>query len=142
MSVSVPTRPQPATCRLPYRTGLVLGEAVLALGGVVGAAQLVTGTVTPPLSDLAPLGLSSWVLPGVWLFVSVAVPSSAAAVLAWRRSPTAPAAVLAASAALAVELLIQIPFVGTSVLQAVCGSAALALAVTAWRARRHGWRTR
>ena len=139
MSVSVSTRPQAATARFPRRTGLVLGEALLALGGVVGTAQLVSGTVTPPVSDLDSLGLSSWVLPGVWLFVSVAVPSSAAAVLAWRRSPTAPAAVLAASAALAVELVVQIPFVGTNVLQAVCGSAALALAVTAWRARRHGW---
>ena len=138
-ALSVRTRPE-STARFPYRWGLVAGECLLALGGTAGAAQLVTGTFTPPVSDLAPLGLHSWVLPGVWLFVSVAAPSSVAAVLAWRESPAAPTAVLAASAALAVELVVQIPFVGPSVLQGVCGAAGLLLATMAWRARRRGWR--
>jgi hypothetical protein len=65
----------------------------------------------------------------------VAVPSTVAAWLAWRRSPHAPTAVLVASALLAVELLVQIPFVGPSMLQAVMGTVAIVLAVLALAAR-------
>ena len=93
----------------PYRTFFVSTESMVALGGVAGAVQLITGTFTPPVADLAPLGLSSWVLPGLWLFSSVAVPSAAAGWLAWRRSPQAPTALLIASGLLAVELAVQIP---------------------------------
>jgi hypothetical protein len=109
---------------------------MVALGGAAGAVQLVTGTFTPPVSDLAPLGLTSWVLPGLWLFASVAVPWSFAALLAWRRSPRAPLAVLVACGLLVLELLVQIPFVGPSALQAVMGSVAVVLGVLAVRARR------
>jgi hypothetical protein len=127
----------PATS--PYRRTFVVGEALIALAGAAGAAQLCSGSLTPPVSDLAPLGLSSWVLPGLWLFASVAAPSSAAAWLAWRRSAHAPAAVLVASTALVTELVVQIPFVGPSVLQIVFGTAAVALATLGWRARTAGW---
>jgi hypothetical protein len=110
-------------------------EGLVAVGGIGGTVQLLTGTAAPPVEDLEPLGLTSWVLPGLWLFASVAVPSMVAAWLAWRRSPRAPAAVLVASALLAVELLVQIPFVGPSVLQAVFGAIAIMLAVLAIVAR-------
>ncbi|MCW2810683.1 MAG: hypothetical protein JWP61_1141 [Friedmanniella sp.] len=128
--------------RRRLRQVFVVGESVVALGGLLGTAQLLTGTATPPVSVLAPLGLSSWVLPGVWLFATVVVPSGAAAYLAWRRSPLAPLAVLLASATLAVELLVQIPFLGPSALQAVFGAIAVVMAVLALRARGSGWRTR
>lgn len=124
-------------CR--HRAILVGAEAIVALGGLAGTAQLLTGTMTPPVSDLEPLGLSSWVLPGMWLFATVAVPASAAAWLAWRRAPLAPAVVLVASGTLAVELVVQIPFIGPNVLQAVFGGFAVGLAGLALDARRAGW---
>jgi hypothetical protein len=123
-----------------FRWAFVIMEALVAMGAVGGALQLVTGTAVPPIEDLEPLGLTSWVLPGIWLFASVAVPSTVAAWLSWRRSPAAPAAVLVASALLVVELVVQIPFVGPSVLQAVFGTVAVVLAVLALVAR-PTWRT-
>lgn len=118
-----------------FRWLFIVVEGLVAVGAVGGTVQLVTGTAAPPVDDLEPLGLTSWVLPGVWLFASVAVPSTLAAWLAWRRSSHAPTAVLVASALLAVELLVQIPFVGPSVLQAVFGTVAIVLAVLALAAR-------
>jgi hypothetical protein len=118
-----------------FRWAFVVMEAFVAIGAVAGTLQLVTGTAAPPVDDLEPLGLTSWVLPGIWLFASVAVPSTVAAWLAWRRSPAAPSAVLVASALLAVELLVQIPSVGPSVLQAVMGTVAVVLAGLALAAR-------
>jgi hypothetical protein len=118
-----------------FRWPIIILEGLVAIGAVGGTVQLVTGTAVPPVDDLEPLGLTSWVLPGVWLFASVAVPSTVAAWLAWRRSPHAPTAVLVASALLAVELLVQIPFVGPSMLQAVMGTVAIVLAVLALAAR-------
>jgi hypothetical protein len=123
-----------------FRWAFVIVEALIAVGAVGGTLQLVTGTAAPPLDDLEPLGLTSWVLPGIWLFASVAVPSTVAAWLAWRRSPAAPTAVLVASGLLAVELVVQIPFVGPSLLQAVFGTVAVVLAVLALIAR-PTWRT-
>ena len=79
-------------------------------------------------------------LPGLWLLAPTAAPSTAAAVLAWRRSPLAPTAVLVASAVLALELLVQIPFLGFSILQAVFGAIAIGMAALALLARRR-WPT-
>ena len=123
----------------PYRKVFVACESVVAVGGLAGGIQLLTGTYAPPVSDLGGLGLHSWVLPGLWLMATTAVPASIAAWLAWRHSPWAPAAVLVASAALALELLVQIPFIGPSPLQAVFGTLAIILAVLALRARAAGW---
>ena len=111
-----------------FRWFFIVVEGLVAVGAVGGAVQLITGTAVPPIDDLEPLGLTSWVLPGVWLFASVAVPSTVAAWLAWQRSSHAPIAVLVASTLLAVELLVQIPFVGPSMLQVVLGTVAIALA--------------
>jgi len=133
------TRPTTIGRRTPFRRTVVVIETLVALGGLMGTAQLLTGTSTPPVSVLAPLGLSSWTLPGLWLFGTVVVPSAAAAILAWRRSPLAPPVVLLASGTLALELLVQIPFLGPSLLQAVFGGIAIAMAALALRARRVGW---
>jgi len=131
----------PVSNALPYRGTFVITESVVALGAVVGTVQLFTGTAAPPISALESLGLTSWVLPGAWLFTSVAVPSTVAARLAWRSSPHTPVAVMVASGALAVELLVQIPFLGPSVLQGVFGTVAVVMAALAVRARRDGgWR--
>jgi hypothetical protein len=125
--------------RYRFRWAFVIVEALVAIGAIGGTVQLVTGTAAPPVDDLEPLGLTSWVLPGIWLFASVAVPSMVAAWLAWRRSPAAPTAVLVASLLLVVELVVQIPFVGPSLLQAVFGTVAVVLAGLALVAR-PGWR--
>jgi hypothetical protein len=122
-----------------FRRTMIVAEALVGLGGLAGSIQLLAGVATPPVSVLSPLGLSSWMLPAGWLFLTVALPSSLAAWLAFRRSTWAPVAVLAASALLATELLFQIPFLGFSVLQLIFGTVAIGLAVVAFLARRAGW---
>lgn len=119
----------------PGRLVFVVAGSLIALAGLVGTTQLLTGTFTPPVSDLSPLGLSSWTLPGLWLFVSVVMPWSAAARSAWRRGPTAPTLVLLACAALLFELVVQIPFLGFSLFQPIMGTAALGLGFAALRTR-------
>jgi len=74
------------------------------------------------------------------LFLSVALPSGLAAWLAWQRSVWAPTAALVASALLAIELLVQIPFLGPSILQVIFGAVAVGMAVVSLLARRAGWR--
>lgn len=122
-----------------YRRTFIGAGAFLALAGAAGAVQLMAGEATPPVDDLDPLGLHSWVLPGIWLLVSVAVPWAVVTVLATRRHPVTPTAVLVACALLLFELVVQIPFVGPSPLQAVLGTVALAIGALAVRARRTGW---
>jgi hypothetical protein len=73
------------------------------------------------------------------LFATVAVPSGWAAWSAWRRSATTPTVVLIASALLLIEVTVQIPFVGPSMLQVVFGTLAVVLAGLALHARRAGW---
>ncbi|HEU5484823.1 MAG TPA: hypothetical protein VFU98_07950 [Microlunatus sp.] len=123
----------------PYRAALVGVESFVAIAGLGGTAQLIAGIFTPPVDDLPP-GLASWALPGVWLFGTVALPAAVAAWLAFRRSPYAPTAVLVAACTLALEVVVQIPFIGPSWLQVVFGGLAVALAVLAVRARSRGWR--
>jgi hypothetical protein len=125
--------------RFPFRRIMVAVETLVGLGGLAGSIQLLAGVATPPVSVLSPLGLSSWVLPAGWLFLSVAVPSGLAAWLAWQRSVWAPPAVLLASGLLATELLVQIPFLGFSMLQLTFGAVAIDMAVVGLLARSAGW---
>jgi hypothetical protein len=124
---------------LPFRRTIVVVESLVSLGGLAGSVQLLAGVATPAVSVLSPLGLSSWTLPAGWLFLTVALPSALAAWLAWRRSPWAPVGVLLASALLAIELLVQIPFLGFSVLQLIFGTVAIGMAVVGVLARKAGW---
>jgi hypothetical protein len=128
-----------ANTPLRFRRTIVTVETFVSLGGLAGSIQLLAGVATPPVSVLSPLGLSSWALAAGWLFLSVAVPSGFAAWLAWRRSAWAPPAVLLASALLAIELLVQIPFLGFSMLQPIFGAVAIAMAVLGLLTRRAGW---
>src|SRR5690242_17681566 len=107
----------------------------MAVFGLGGGVMLMAGSGTPPVEWLAPLGLSSWVLPGVWLTASVAVPSGTAAYLAFRRAPRTPTAVFVASGLLGVELLVQIPFLGVNGLQAAMALIGATAAGLAWAAR-------
>jgi hypothetical protein len=106
---------------------------LLSLAGAAGAVQLIAGVATPPVDDLAPLGLSSWVLPGIWLMMSVAVPSAVATVALRRRSPRAGALALLVAVLLGIELAVQIPFVGFSVLQLVLSLVGVVIAALALR---------
>ncbi len=123
----------------PFRGVFVAAESLICAGAVAGTWQLLTDTFTPDVAVLKPLGLRTWRLPGLWLFATAAAPAGAAAWLAWRRSPRAPDAVLSASALLALELGVQIPFLGLNPLQPAVGVPAAALAGLALRARRSGW---
>ena len=116
---------------MKYRRTIIAIETAVAVAALLGVAQLLFGLATPAVANLAPLGLHTWRLPALWLFATVVVPSAAAAWLAWRRSPHTPAAVLVASVALIVELLVQVPFIGVNPMQPVMGTAALVLAVLA-----------
>lgn len=129
--------PDPAVRTLTWRhrRSLVTIESAMAVFGLGGGVMLMAGRGTPPVEWLAPLGLSSWVLPGVWLTASVAVPSAAAAYLAFRRSPRTLTAVYLASALLGVELVVQIPFLGVNGLQAAMALVGGTAAALAWRAR-------
>lgn len=125
--------------RVPWRRTIMAVAAVTAGFSVVGAVQLATGIYTPPLSDIAPLGLDSWLLPGVWLTATVAVPCALTAVLARRRSPRTGATAITAGLLLLVELVVQVPYVGLDPLQGVMGAVAVALTglgVVAHRAAR------
>lgn len=130
-----------ATTRPAFRLTFALVESFVLVGAIVGVLQLWTGSFAPPVSDLQPLGLHDWKLPAAWLFFSVAIPSSMAVSAALVRLPRTPEIVLVASALLLVEVTVQIPFVGPSVLQAVMGFIAILLGTLAWLARRGGtWR--
>jgi hypothetical protein len=126
---------------LPASAHTLLGRGADRVAGVAGGGQLLAGIATPPDADLPP-HLSTWALPAVWLLASVALPSAVASWLAWHRSRHAPAAAMVASAGLAVELAVQVPFIGFSGLQLVFGSAAATIALVALDAWRRGWPAR
>jgi hypothetical protein len=133
------SRAQTITISHPFRPTIVVVATLVGIGGLAGSIQLLAGAATPPVSVLTPLGLSSWTLPAGWLFITVAVPSGLAAWLAWRRSVWAPVAALLASALLATELIVQMPFLGLSILQLIFGTVAVGMAVLGLLARRGGW---
>ncbi len=108
---------------------LLVLAGLTSVAAWVGAAQLVLDLYTPPVSDLEPLGLDSWLLPGLWLAASVAVPCLVVAVLAYRGSPRVGPAGLVAAGLLGVELAVQVPFVGLDRLQAVMGTVAVVIGV-------------
>ncbi len=122
----------------PFRRTLAVAEALVALGALLGTVMLVSGVGTPPVSAIEGIGLHSWALPGLWLFASVAVPSTVVAWLAVVGSPHAPGAVLVASSLLVVELAVQLPFLGFSLFQLVFAAVAVLLAVIALTAKDTG----
>ena len=122
MSSSADTRPRRWTV-------LAVLAGLTSLAAWVGAGQLVLGVFTPPVDDLDGLGLESWLLPGLWLAASVAVPCLVLAVAAWRAESWTPRCAQLAAALLLVELVVQVPFVGPDPFQAVVAVVAAALAL-------------
>ncbi len=124
----------------PHRRTMTWASGFLAVAGLVGTWQLMSGAATPPVSDLAPLGLSSWTWPGLWLFGSVVVPWFVAVIACVGRRRATPLIVLVACGLLVLELVVQVPFIGLSPLQFILGAAAGGLVWCAVDARRRGWR--
>lgn len=135
MSVQTEAGPR-TTGLLPHRRFLVTTESLLAVAGAAGAVQLAAGVATPPDAALDGLPFETWAWPGLWLAATVAVPAGVAAWACWTGRPWATTAVLVSAATLGTELVVQVPFVGPSVLQAVFGAVALVLAGAALDARR------
>jgi len=125
---SVPPMHSQGAPALRWRRTLGVTAMLTGVAAAVGSVQLMTGVFTPPVSDLSSLGLQSWVLPGLWLVATVALPCAAAAFLAWRGSPWLGVAAIGAGALLLVELAVQIPFVGLDPLQGVMAVVAVVLA--------------
>lgn len=98
-----------ATMRL-----LATFETLFAASAVFGGIALIAGApgFTMPVEWLAPLGLTSWVLPGLALVLVVGGSLAAASVFAWRIDLRAPAAALAAGVVLAGWLAVQFGVIG------------------------------
>ncbi|QKV80515.1 hypothetical protein [Amycolatopsis sp. Hca4] len=98
-----------ATMRL-----LATFESLLAASAVYGGVSLIARApgFAMPVEWLAPLGLTSWVLPGFALVLVVGGSLAAASVFAWRSDFRAPAAALAAGAVLTGWLAIQFGVIG------------------------------
>lgn len=124
----------PPRTEYAFRRSMGVIEVVLAAAATVGVVQLLADVGAPPDSDI-PFGLHSWIWPAIWLLVMVLLPSAHAAFALLRRWGSGPALVLMASALLAVELLVQIPFVGPSWLQLGVGLLGASAATMAVRAR-------
>ncbi|TAK68631.1 MAG: hypothetical protein EPO13_11075 [Actinomycetota bacterium] len=104
--LKVPATPDRAVALPRWRRTLGITAAATSVAAVAGSVQLVTGTFTPPVSDLEPLGLTSWVVPGMWLAASVALPCAITAVMAWRRSTRLGLAAVGSGVLLLVELVV------------------------------------
>jgi len=126
-------RPSSGALVRSYR-GALLGAAQLlvALAAFVGSLQLALGIATPPTTDLDRLGLTTWILPAVWLFGVVAVPFAVAGILTLRGSSGGLIASLTASGLLMLELAVQVPFVGLNLMQPVMAAVAISTATAAW----------
>src|SRR5689334_1743978 len=102
--------PESVNCRTS-RWLLVLSivDALVAVLSVWGGISLIVGAsgFRLPVEWLAPIGLESWVLPGVALIVLVGIPMGWAAVTGWRGTRHAPAISLAAAAVLLGWLVVQ-----------------------------------
>jgi hypothetical protein len=118
--------------RLPWATaGLELLVAAAACYGAVGLAA--GNVIGMPAEWLEGSPFGSWVLPGVLLFVVVALPMGVAAVAELRRAPFAAVASVGAGAAQVAWIAAQLALFGRyNVLQPVmlaCGLGVLLLAL-------------
>jgi hypothetical protein len=89
-------------------------ETLIAASAVYGGISLIAGApgFTMPVEWLAPLGLTSWVLPGIALALGVGGSLAWASVFAWRVDFRAPIAALAACVVLTGWLVIQFGLIG------------------------------
>jgi hypothetical protein len=115
------------------RPTLVGLEAFVGVGAVYGAVMLIGHAWHLPVTDLAPLALRSWVLPGIALLLLVALPMGGAAAAMWRRLPRAAEMSVAAGLVLAGWVLMQVAIIGPQMfLQGVMLLVGLAVAGLGW----------
>jgi len=100
--------------------GLLVGlELFVCAAAIYGAVGLCTGSNLPPEDDLEWAGLSSWFWPGLALGVLIGGGALVAAIAIIRGWRNAPEMSLALAALLLFWIAVQIPVVGTSLLQAM-----------------------
>lgn len=89
-------------------------DALLAALAIWGGISLIVGApgFRMPVEWLDPVGLDSWVLPGIALIVLIGGAMGWAAVAGWRSSRHAPAVSLAAAAVLFGWLAVQLAVIG------------------------------
>jgi hypothetical protein len=105
---------------LRTRVALVAVELFVGVGAVYGGVMLIRDSWALPVSDLEPLPLDSWVLPGFALLASVAAPMLTAAFLVVRRQAHAADLSTVAGALLVGWILFQLAVIGPQMaLQAV-----------------------
>jgi hypothetical protein len=119
------------------RVALVMLEVFVGVGAVYGGVMLARDSWGLPVTDLEPLPLHSWVLPGVALLVSVAAPMLAAAVLVARSHVRAADASVLAGAILVGWIVVQLAVIGPQMaLQAVMFVLGLVISALGLRLRR------
>jgi hypothetical protein len=134
--------PRASHAHFAVRLALVAVELFIGVGAVYGGTMLIRDSWALPVTDLEPLPLDSWVLPGVALLASVAAPMLSAAILVARRHPHAADLSIAAGAALVGWILFQLAVIGPQMgLQAAmlvlgAGTAALGLLLRRQEPRR------
>ncbi|GAA4542144.1 hypothetical protein [Pseudonocardia xishanensis] len=133
-ATATPTRPG-------VRSGLAALELVVGAAAVYGGIGLAAGNlIGMPADWLAGTPFGSWLWPGVFLLLVVAVPMLVAAVLELRGAPRAAVASIGAGAAqvgwIAAELLVMQRYNVLQPVMMLAGLAVLLLAVWGHRAVR------
>ncbi|MBM6400670.1 hypothetical protein [Phycicoccus sonneratiae] len=132
--------PRTRTARGWPGTTLLVVLVLVALNAVYGGVGLMVNGMGMPREWLEHLPVDSWVLPGVALFLTVAVPQALAAVEVWRAGERAPLVGLAAGAALVLWIVVQLLLLRRYFfLQPVIaglGLVEMGLAAAWWRTRR------
>lgn len=123
------------------RSGLVVLELVVAAAAVYGGVGLAAGNLIGMPDDwLTGTPFGSWLWPGVFLLLVVALPMAVAAVLELRGSPWAVVASIGAGAAqvgwIAVQLLVMQRYNVLQPVMTLAGLVVLLLAVWGHRAVR------
>jgi len=131
-----------ARSHIAVRAALVVVELFIGVGAVYGGIMLIRDSWALPVTDLEPLPLDSWVLPGAALLVFVAAPTLSAALLVARRHVRAADLSVVAGAVLVGWILFQLAVIGPQMaLQVVmfllgAGTAALGLLMKRQETRR------
>ena len=128
----------------PWLLALAGLDALIALLALWGGVELAVGAVgfQLPTEWIAPLGLHSWLLPGIALIVLIGGPMAVAAVAGWVGIPHAAETSVAAGLVLLCWLAFQFVLFGLQapiqVISAVLAVAVLALGLAAAAKARHG----
>lgn len=107
-TLHAPLPPRTRPGRGPAGNALLVVLVLVALNAVYGGIGLVVDGMGMPDEWLEHLPVDSWVLPGVALLLTVAVPQAVAAVAVWRAGERAPVVGSLAGAALVLWILVQL----------------------------------